>query len=102
MVYDYHLQQKLLIHKLYQIGKFLLKSQEERNGTKPSNAIDWLRNAFKIADRLEEATAPDVRELKVCFGMAFFLLCAPTGSMFQISLLRTLGLSMKHVPPLVY
>ncbi|KXN85140.1 hypothetical protein AN958_11630 [Leucoagaricus sp. SymC.cos] len=51
---------KLLIQKLYQIGQSLLTDQEDRGAVKPSNAIDWLRSAFKLVDQLEEATAPDV------------------------------------------
>ncbi|KAF9444140.1 SPO22-domain-containing protein [Macrolepiota fuliginosa MF-IS2] len=69
--------QKLLIHKLYQIGRSLLKNKEERNGVKTSNAVDWLRNAFRIVDHLEEATTPDVQELRISLlrtlARAYFL-----------------------------
>lgn len=58
-------QKTILIHKLYQIGKSLLVGHDDRAALKPSNAIDWLRNAFRLVDHLEEATSPDTRELRV-------------------------------------
>jgi hypothetical protein len=59
-------QKKLLIHKLYQIGKSLLTSQKDGVAPQSSSAIDWLRHAFKLVDQLDEGTAPDTRELRVC------------------------------------
>jgi hypothetical protein len=55
-----------LINKLYQIGKSLLKGQGEHVTVKVSDAISWLRNAFKIVDQFQETTAADIRELRVC------------------------------------
>lgn len=79
-----------------------MKDHEERGGVRPSNAIDWLRNAFKIVDHLEAATAPDVQKLRVRFRTGPLPLCALTGLKLQISLLRTLGLSTKRVLSLVH
>lgn len=68
---------KLLICKLFQIGKSLLQDEGNRAALKPSNAIDWLRNAFKLVDQLEEATAPGIQDIRISLlrtlARAYFL-----------------------------
>ncbi|XP_006457544.1 hypothetical protein AGABI2DRAFT_181685 [Agaricus bisporus var. bisporus H97] len=56
--------------------KSLLKDHES-GGVRPSNPLDWLRNAFKIADRVEEASAPELQNLRISLlrtiARAYFL-----------------------------
>lgn len=68
---------KLLIYKLFQIGKSLLQDKGDSSPSKPSNAIDWLRNAFKLVEQLEEVTMPGTQELRISLlrtmARAYFL-----------------------------
>ncbi|KAL9715614.1 hypothetical protein Ac2012v2_000056 [Leucoagaricus gongylophorus] len=68
---------KLLIYKLFQIGKSLLQDKGHSSPSKPSNAIDWLRNAFKLVEQLEEVTMPGTQELRISLlrtiARAYFL-----------------------------
>lgn len=61
-------QKKLLIYKIFQIGKSFLQDKGDSSASNPSTAIDWLRNAFKLVEQLEEGTMPGTHKLRVCSG----------------------------------
>ncbi len=85
-------QRTLLATKFHGIGRAILKSHatSDNNGTKPADAVVWLQKAFTMADQLDDSAVSGVPQLKVVYSPRYSV---PTLTMlYQISMLRTLGL----------
>lgn len=58
-------QCELLASKLHQIGRSFLKDSSFPDDFRPVDAVQWLQRAFSVADKLEDAKASGMAELKV-------------------------------------
>lgn len=88
-------KREILAASVLDIGKAILKAasrsveiQQDADGRKASEAIEWIQSAFAMVEKTENTATPGIADLKVAYKQ---LISDHMNDFFKHAILRSLG-----------